>query len=109
MVASVALAVLNEVAQPAMLSEVRRKGERMMSRLRGLQSALIEDVRGLGLMIGVRLNVDPKRVMKAAWSQQLLITTAGMDIARFLPPLTATDDELDDAVDRFAAVLAEIG
>ena len=108
-VASVALAVLHEVSQPSFLAEVARKSERFVARLRRIESPLIEDVRGLGLMIGVRLNIDPKRVMKAAWGHHLLITTAGADIARFLPPLTATDDELDDAADRFAAVLAELG
>lgn len=62
----------------------------------------------MGLMLGVRVNIDPKRVMKAAWNHRLLVTTAGADVVRFLPPLNATEDDLNDAVERFATTLAEL-
>ncbi len=107
-VTAVALAVLNEVAQPAFLENVTHKGAFLRSRLEKIHSNLIEEVRGMGLMLGVRVNIDPKRVMKSAWNHRLLVTTAGADVVRFLPPLNATEDDLNDAVERFATTLAEL-
>jgi len=107
-VTAVALAVLNEVGKPAFLESVARKGEHLRSRLAEIQSPLIEEVRGMGLMLGVRVNIDPKLVMKTAWNHRLLVTTAGADVVRFLPPLNATEEDLKDAVERFATTLAEL-
>jgi len=98
-VASVALAVLRAVDRPELLCEVRRKGERLRERLAGAH-ACVEAVRGSGLMIGVVVP-EHARVHAAAFEEGLLVVPAGNSTLRFLPPLVATDEELDDAVERF--------
>lgn len=107
-VTHVALAVLRHVADPVLLSEVERKGKLLMDRLRAIDSPVIRGVRGLGLIVGVQVSVSPKKLLKAALRENLLLTAAGDDVVRFLPPLTVSDDEIDEAVRRFEKVISGV-
>jgi predicted acetylornithine/succinylornithine family transaminase len=99
LVAAAANAVLDalEEARPG----VRVKGERL--RL-GLE-ALGLDVRGIGLMLAFRTSDGPALVARALTEQRLVLNATGPDTVRLLPPLNVSEAELDDAVDRVAAVL----
>lgn len=101
-VSSVALRVVRAVGDPAFLADVRRKGERLVERLAALGSSL--GVRGRGLMIGVQVP-DAARLNELAFDERLLLVPAQGGTLRFLPPLTATEDELDEAVHRFGRAL----
>lgn len=57
-------------------------------------SPSIKEVRGKGLMIGVELNIDVKKVQKKAADMGLLVLTAGENTLRFLPPLVISKDEI---------------
>lgn len=103
-VATVARAVLDAV-DDAMLAEVRRKGERLRSALEAIDSPLVRDVRGRGLMLGVGLSEPVAPVLARARELGLLLVPAGGDTVRFLPPLVATDEDLDEAVRLFAQAL----
>ncbi len=101
MVAAVALAVLEEIADPAFLAEVRRKGEILTGLLEGLGSRhpeRITEIRGRGLMRGLRLAEPVAPVIQAAQERGLLLVGAGPDVIRLLPPLTVTDDEISQAI-----------
>lgn len=105
----VALRVLETIDDDELLGEVSRKGELLMRLLGDIDSPAIESVRGLGLMIGAVVSVPPADILKAASNARLLITSAGKNVIRFLPPLTTTDDELKEAARRFAKALEGIG
>lgn len=101
MVAAVALAVLEEIADPAFLAEVHRKGEILTGLLEGLGSRhpeRITEIRGRGLMRGLRLAEPVAPVVQAAQERGLLLVGAGPDVIRLLPPLTVTDDEISQAI-----------
>lgn len=108
-IAHVALRVLETIDDDDLLAEVRRKGELLMRLIGDIDSGAVESVRGLGLMIGAVVNVPPADILKEASAERLLITSAGKNIIRFLPPLTTTDEELREAVRRFARTLERIG
>jgi predicted acetylornithine/succinylornithine family transaminase len=104
LVAAVALRVLETVARPRFLAGVRAAGERLQRGLSGLASPFVREIRGRGLMIGVRVS-DPAAVREAAFDEQLLVVPAGEDVLRFLPPLNAPGEDLDEAVSRFGRAL----
>jgi 4-aminobutyrate aminotransferase len=95
-------------------------GEYMMGALRELQNkhALIGDVRGRGLMIGVELVRDRKTkeraleernaIVQAMFRRGVLILGAGRNAIRFAPPLVITKDQADAILHLFDESLAEV-
>ena len=100
-------AVLDAVANDEFLAGVRAKGERIRSRLKqfiGNYPELFEEVRGKGLMIGVKLKVEPRGFMQHLRDRhQLLTVAAGDGTLRLLPPLVIEDAEIDEFFDKLSA------
>jgi 4-aminobutyrate aminotransferase/(S)-3-amino-2-methylpropionate transaminase len=106
-----AIAVLDELAAPGF----RERAEQIASLLRrrldemAARQPLVGEARGLGAMLALEL-VEPspavaKRVIAAARERGLLLLSCGLEgnVLRLLPPLSATDDELE----RGLAILEE--
>lgn len=68
----------------------------------------IVDVRGMGLMIGIKVKCDPALVQKEAIKKGLLVLTAGKDVVRLLPPLTITEKELKAGIDIILEILSSL-
>ena len=98
--AAAANAVLDAVEDPELLGAVRAKGERL--RL-GLERAGL-DVRGIGLMLAFRTPDGPGFVARALAEQRLVLNATGPDTVRLLPPLNVSEEEIDEAVARIAAL-----
>jgi len=107
-VTTVAEAVVRRVADPAFLAEVAAKGAYFRDRLQGLASPHIKSVRGRGLMLGIELGLPAVDVVQAGYRHGLLLVGAGKQVVRFVPPLVIVRDEIDEATDRLAAILAEL-
>lgn len=106
LVARVALAVFERVSDPDFLAAVRAKGEWLGGRLGELagRHARVREVRGRGLMWGIELDVPAAPVVNAALERGLLLTSAGPEVLRLLPPLTIGRRELE----RGLAILEEV-
>ncbi|PAU98753.1 aspartate aminotransferase family protein [Paracoccus salipaludis] len=95
--------VMEIVADDAFLAEVNRKGALFRQKLEGLVAAhpdVFEDVRGVGLMLGLRCKVAPTEVVAAAYDEHLLTVPAADNVVRLLPPLNISDEEITEAVAR---------
>lgn len=109
--AAVGLAALKKISNPALLTEVIRKGERLRASLASInaEAGLFTEIRGRGLMIGAELVSEFKgqanAIAEAARKAGVLLLVAGPDVLRFLPPLTITDEELDEGLARLKPVL----
>jgi acetylornithine/N-succinyldiaminopimelate aminotransferase len=106
-------AVLDEVLAPGFLEEVARKAGLFRQRLAAVADShpdIIEQVRGLGLMIGVRVRdgVAQADLVGAARAEHLLTVPAGDNTMRILPPLNCTDDEIAEATRRLDAACAAL-
>jgi acetylornithine/succinyldiaminopimelate/putrescine aminotransferase len=101
--------VVDRVSDPAFLQRVQETGAYLMERLRKLENPHIQEVRGRGLMLGVQLDMPAGPVVQAGYKHGLLLLNAGADVLRLVPPLIISKDEIDIAIDRLAAVLAEVG
>jgi acetylornithine/N-succinyldiaminopimelate aminotransferase len=100
---AVGSAVVAIVSDPAFLDGVNRKAGLLRQKLEGLVAAhpeVFEAVRGAGLMIGLQCKVTNMDVVKAGYDQHLLTVPGGQNVVRILPPLTITEDELAEAVNR---------
>lgn len=104
-------AVLDAVANDEFLADVRAKGERLRSRLEqfiGNYPELFEEVRGKGLMLGLKMKVEPRAFMQHLRDKHRLLTVAAGDrTVRLLPPLVIGDAEIDEFFDKLSAGAAD--
>jgi predicted acetylornithine/succinylornithine family transaminase len=108
LVASVALAVLQTIAQPDFLAAVAAKGSLLEAALRRLagRRPRVREVRGRGLMWGIELTEPAGPVITACRERGLLVATAGPAVVRLVPPLVIAETELERAVEILDEVLA---
>jgi len=100
---AVANAVLDVMLEPGFLPDVERKSLHLKQRLAEVADSapgLIEGIRGRGLLMGLKLNIDPPAFVKAALEEKLLVVGAADKTVRLLPPLTVTDTEITQACQR---------
>ena len=108
---AVAKAVVDIVSDPDFLEQVRRRGLYLKQRLASVVDAhagVVDEVRGEGLLAGVRCVVQAAEVVDAARDSGLLLVRAGDNVARLLPPLIVSDAEIDEAIARLDAALTAI-
>jgi len=88
---AVGRAVLDIVAEPDFLAEVRRKAGLLQQGLEGLVAAhpaLFAEVRGAGLMLGLKCRRAPGDLVQAGYAEAVLTVPAADDVVRLLPALT---------------------
>ncbi|MBR2254934.1 MAG: diaminobutyrate--2-oxoglutarate transaminase family protein [Candidatus Methanomethylophilaceae archaeon] len=120
--------MIRRISDPAFLSEVARKGEKIITHLRSLQDqvSIIGDVRGKGLMIGIEF-VDPKggkdimghyepngqilcRVQRKLLDYGVIMERGGRNssVLRCLCPLNISDEDIDLAMEKFDMAVKEV-
>ncbi|TCD06832.1 aspartate aminotransferase family protein [Erythrobacteraceae bacterium CFH 75059] len=105
------MAVLDVVTDPAFLEHVRATGQAIMARLEqfiGNHPDLFDQVRGKGLMIGLRLTMESRPFYQHLRDHhQLLTVAAGDQTLRILPPLVIGDAEVEEFFERLSAGAAD--
>jgi len=99
--ATAANVVVRYIRDAQLMREVQEKGEHFIARGRELQAklpAIIKDVRGRGLLMGIELNQEAAPVVARCREQGLLVNAAGEKTVRFAPALTVTREELDEGL-----------
>ncbi len=103
--------VIEIVSDPAFLAEVGRKAGLLRQKLEGLVAAhpeVFDFVRGQGLMLGLKCKVAPADLVAAGYGQHVLTVAAADNTLRLLPPLTITDEEIAEAVERLDRAAAAL-
>ena len=93
-------AVLDVVLADGFLDHVATMGLRLKQRVAALadeHDEIIEDVRGQGLMLGLKCKIPNQKLLEALRAQKLLTVQAGDNVVRFLPPLIVSEAEIDQA------------
>ena len=99
--AAAALATIQYIEDHNLMHNAEVVGNYLMDKLRSLQktTALIKEVRGQGLMIGIELHKpEAGRVVAASMHDGLLCNAATPSVVRLLPPLIATQDQADECI-----------
>lgn len=106
----VANAVLDELLADGFLPHVTQMGRRLLERLEKLvreNPKVFTEVRGMGLMIGLKAVPPCRDLMAALRKEGLLTVAAGDNVVRFLPPLIIEEAHVDEAVAILERVSAE--
>jgi acetylornithine/N-succinyldiaminopimelate aminotransferase len=96
-------AVLDVILADGFLARVEGLGlalKQKLARLKDEHPEIIADVRGMGLMMGLKCKVPNGELQSAAHEEKLLTLTAGDNTVRLLPPLIVTDEDLSEGVER---------
>lgn len=105
----VAYTVISELLSDGFFDHVIKMGEKLVNGLRAIQSRSnkIEDVRGMGLMVGADLNVDIKGFLGALRDNGMMATQAGAKTLRLTPPLIVNDNEIEEALEKIERTLKD--
>ena len=104
-------AVLDIVLADGFLDHVAETGLRLKQKLAAIADShpgAIEDVRGSGLMLGLKCRVPNGDVIAAARKEGLLLVAAGENVVRLLPPLIIGEEEIAEAVNRLDRALTTL-
>ncbi len=108
---AVGYAVLDAVLEPGFLDGVQQKALRLKQALAAVKDAhptMVEEVRGQGLLAGIKVKVAPGEVVKAAIGEKLLVAGASDNVVRLLPPLNIADEEIAEAAQRLSRALDRV-
>jgi acetylornithine/N-succinyldiaminopimelate aminotransferase len=103
---AVGLAAFDEIAREETLAHVREVSGFLNQQLSGLKDRypdVVVDIRGKGLLIGVKVIPNNRDFMVLARDQKLLIAGGGDNCVRLLPPLVLTLEEAHEAVEKLEA------
>lgn len=104
-VCAAANAVIAEITDRDLLANCVERSEQLRTRLAALDG--VRSVRGRGLLLGAVLDSERAGdVASVALSNGLIVNAVRPDTVRFAPPLSITPDEVENAIERFAASLS---
>ncbi|MCX7845610.1 MAG: acetylornithine transaminase [Dictyoglomaceae bacterium] len=107
---SAGIATLNYILNNGILERVKIVGSYFKEKLIELSQkfSFVKEVRGLGLMLGMELSLEGRKVVERCQEKGLLINCVGENILRFLPPLVITEEHVNEALSIVEKVFSEI-
>ncbi|WP_171205673.1 aspartate aminotransferase family protein [Ruegeria sp. HKCCA0235A] len=108
---AVGCAVIDHVATPAFLESVNRKAGLLRQKLEALiadHPEVFEEVRGSGLMLGLKCKPANIDVVNAGYDNLVITVPAADNVIRLLPPLTLTEDDIAQAIIRLDKAARQI-
>lgn len=107
---SIGNTVLNELLNPGFLENVQIRGQYLKNKLNDLANnfSVIEEVRGKGLMLGIKIKTDNQIFANELSHRGLLTVGVTSDqVVRILPPLIITEREIDEGIEILSLYLSE--
>ena len=104
-----AIAVIEAIEEDNLLENATRIGEYTKDKLQQLKQKhyIIDSVRGTGLMIGVQLTSSGVEIANVCLDKGLRINCTSNTVLRFMPPMIAKENHIDDAIEILDTVLSE--
>ncbi len=105
-----ALATLEEIIEGEVVEYTNAVGEILLKELEKLREKYkyVKDIRGKGLLVGMELSIEGKKIVDACQEKGLLINCVGGYVLRFIPPLVVSSTEVRQAVGILDGVMAEV-
>ncbi len=103
--------VVEIIADPVFLAQVNARAGFLRQKLEGLVAAhpeVFEEVRGTGLMLGLKCKAANMDVVNAGYAHEVITVPAAENVIRLLPPLNITEDDMAEAVKRLEAAATQI-
>ena len=107
---SAGIAVLEVILKENLVERAKVLGKYLFKKLFRLKEkySIISDVRGKGLMAGIQLNIPCKQIVAECALRGVLLNCTAETFIRFLPPLTITEEEIDEGIKVLDEVLNEL-
>ena len=108
---SIGLKVMDIISDPDFLKDVNRKAKLFhdgLVKLLEKNTSVFEEIRGKGLMLGLKCKVQNIDVVNAGYSNKLLTVPAGDNVVRLLPPLTISDKDINEALNKLDSVMTAL-
>ena len=108
---SVANAVLDVMLAPGFLDRVRQTGllfKQRLAQIKDSYPSLIAEVRGEGLLIGLRAVVPAGELVDALRAEKMITVPSGDNVVRLLPPLIVSEQEIGEAIARLDRACARL-
>jgi acetylornithine/LysW-gamma-L-lysine aminotransferase len=102
---AVANRVLDRLLEDSLPERASEEGRKWLARLRRIESPVIEEVRGLGLMVGIQLRDRVAPYLDALARSGVLALSAGPKVLRLLPPLTIEASDLETVAEALEKIL----
>jgi len=104
-------AVLDVIFEKNFFENVKKKGqyfEQGLEKIKAKYPKIIGEIRGLGLIRGLKMIIDNVEFMKKLMENKLLTIKAEENVIRLFPPLTVSNDELDEAINKIQKTCEEM-
>ena len=104
-------AVLDILFEKDFLKNVKKKGEyfhRGLNKIKEKYPKIINEIRGIGLMVGLKMTVDNTEFMKKLMDHKMLTVKAAENVVRLFPPLIVSNNELDEAINNIEKACNEM-
>ena len=104
-------AVLDIIFEKDFLNNVKKKGEYFdegLNKIKKKYPKIIGEIRGVGLLKGLKMLVDNVEFMKKLMDNKMLTVKAEENVIRLFPPLIVNNKELDEAINKIEKVCKEI-
>ena len=109
--AAIAREALRVLVEENLIENSAALGSYFLQQLQGIDSPAIKEVRGRGLMLAIELHPEvggARRLIESLKDRGVLVKDTHENTMRITPPLVITRDEVDWAVEQFAAVLTTV-
>ncbi len=104
-------AVLDVVLEPGFIEHVQSMSVRLKQKLAQIcdeHPDVIEEIRGEGLMIGLKCKAPNQKLIEALFEEHVLTVPAGDNVVRFLPPLIVEQEHIDMACERLSTACGQV-
>jgi acetylornithine/N-succinyldiaminopimelate aminotransferase len=103
------VAVFETIEKEGLLDNVKKMGNYSIEQFKLLQSThkIINEVRGMGLMIGIELNVNGAEFIKNCIQSGLFLNCTHDKVIRFMPPLNVKKEHIDEGLNIIKAILSK--
>lgn len=107
---SVGLVVIKELIENGVLEQSIESSKYLLEQLNKLKYKypLIKNIQGMGLLIGLKIEDNPKALIEKCLEKGLLLVGAGQNVVRVLPPLNVAKEDIDAMLDILEASLKEL-
>ena len=105
-----AIACLKVLQEGDLIEKCQKKGEYFKAKLEGLKEKYpekIEQIRVLGLMVGIELKEEGQEIVKKCLEEGVLINCTAGNVLRFLPPLIVKEEEIDYLIEVLDKIFKE--
>ncbi len=111
LVTAAAVATIRTILEEGLLNRAEEMGEYLVGELNKLREKypFVQEVRGIGLMIGMNLSIPGGDIVKKGHERGVLLNVTHDTVLRFVPALTVSKQEVDEMLEILDGIFAEIG